>query len=934
MAKPRASSKPRQCHACGKDLTPAYFKQNAVVCNLCLLENQGVIPSVLPFAPKPPEPPPPDTSLDGISLPNSIETLELAERILAQRSMLAFVQRFKADYMAGWVHVDICRRLERFMKDVEARKSPRLLLCMPPRHGKQLADDTPMLTSNRGWTTHGDLRVGDSVFSPSGSPTEVVAVSAPADQDCEIEFSNGAVVRCHENHEWRVYDRSARGNKWKTVSTAYLESRCLNNDGRFTIQMPVHAALEYPEADLPVNPYTFGAWLGDGTSTKSAISCASWDEDVFLAVQADGYARTSTYVHKDTGVLTAYFHGKLYRALKPFFGEKKIPDVYKRASVRQRLDLIAGFVDTDGHVEHGTGRVRIATCSQYLRDDLVEVLTGLGFRPYVYEQEPTLSTSGIQGTKPVFYVGFQPTMFIPTVLLRKKIRCMAKQRRMGVVAVRRVEPCVGRCIEVAAPDGLYLAGKSLVVTHNSTLTSNFFPPWVLGHHPNWEIIAASHTQSLALKFSGFIRDLLRDPSYQAVFPDTVLNPDSQSKEAWDTMARGGYLAAGIGTGITGRGAHILIIDDPVKDMEAADSVTIRDNTWEWYGSTAYTRLAPGGGVLGILTLWNEDDWGGRVIEVSESGEGDKFEIVRYPAINEGYAEVLHPDERTIIQVPVTYSVGKGGAKTRNEIVIPPGHTLIREPDSALHPARYDYEALMKIKKNYYARGNQRVWHALYQQAPSPEEGVFFTKGMFRFYSTAPSRRHRTIYQAWDFAITEKQTSDYTVGVTILQDENDSLYVLDVTRFREDDSHEIIERVLDYARDWDADMLGFEDGQIWKAMFPQFEKRCRERVMYPTYETLTPLTDKKVRAFPLRGRMQLGKIYFNDQADWWEPLRKEMLSFQGGGKHDDQVDALAWAVRLTLSHAAPVIPLRNDKIKSWKDNLNQYMEGGDATHMAA
>lgn len=351
------------------------------------------------------------------------------------------------------------------------------------------------------------------------------------------------------------------------------------------------------------------------------------------------------------------------------------------------------------------------------------------------------------------------------------------------------------------------------------------------------------------------------------------------------------------------------------------SVLIRDRgRISWSGqSTAYTRLAPGGGVLGIMTLWNDDDWGGRTITYSENGEGDKFEIVRYPAINEGYDEYQENE---------TYSI----VKKYPADPIPDNATLIRKADSALHPDRYDTEMLLKIKRNLYASGQQRVWSALYQQNPAPEEGAYFTKDLFRYYSTPPRRRGNFVYQAWDFAIAEGQENDYTVGATILQDERDALHVLDVKRFKSADSIYIVDVILDYAAEFDADLLGFEDGQIWKTMQAQFDKRCDERRMYPTYEILKPLTDKKARANPLKGRMQAGKVYFPDKAPWLHDVYTELLRFPAG-KHDDVVDALAWAVRLTLTRSAPKLP-EPAKIKSWKDKL---LTGGSlegTSHMAA
>ncbi len=461
----------------------------------------------------------------------------------------------------------------------------------------------------------------------------------------------------------------------------------------------------------------------------------------------------------------------------------------------------------------------------------------------------------------------------------------------------------------------------------SEIGSRHFPPWVLGDHPDWEIIAASHTASLTLSFSRYIRDLMRDPAYAAVFADTRLDPSSQSVENWNLTRGGGYLAAGVGTGITGRGAHILLLDDLVKDIEAADSVNIRDNTWEWYASTAYTRIAPGGGVLGIMTWWHEDDWAGRIQQVMATGDGDKFEIVRYPAINEeGDEYILHNAPGRPIEQFTTLTAP------------PEGAILTRPHNTALHPARYTTEMMLRIKANLVAAGQKRMWQALYQQAPTPDDGLFFTKEMFSFFSTRPMRRGSQIFQAWDFAITEQQQSDYTVGITIEQDHLDNLYVLDVRRFKTGDGDMIIDNILDYyeefSKDGEAvDLLGFEDGQIWKSLASFFTRRCEDRHLFPSFEIMKPQTDKLVRAQPLRGRMQAGKVHFDKNAPYYDTLRAEMLRFPAG-KHDDQIDALSWAVRLSLLRQAPKDPhIKGKPLPSWKDKL-RIMSGGNLSHLAA
>ena len=452
----------------------------------------------------------------------------------------------------------------------------------------------------------------------------------------------------------------------------------------------------------------------------------------------------------------------------------------------------------------------------------------------------------------------------------------------------------------------------------SEIGSRHFAPWMLGQHPDWEIIAASHTSSLSMSFSRYIRDLMRNPAYGAVFPDAVLDPSSQSTENWNLTRGGGYLAAGVNTGITGRGAHVMLLDDLVKDIEAADSITIRDNTWEWYLSTAYTRLAPGGGVIGIMTWWSADDWAGRIQEAMNAGDGDKFEIVRYPAINE-YGDEYVLEDDSIVEI----QPGR---------LVPTGARMTRQQGTAIHPARYTTEAMLRIKRNLIAGGQKRVWDALYQQNPVPDEGNFFNKEMFRYYGSPPARSDLYVYQAWDFAISEGKESDYTVGVCIGQDHYDNLYILDVRRFRSGDGGYIIDEILDFAATWNADVLGFEDGQIWKAIEFQFQKRCEERRQYPSYELLKPLTDKMVRANPLKGRMQLGKVFFDKHAPYFTDLHKEFLHFPAG-KHDDQVDAVSWTIRLTLSRSAPKREIKEPKMPSWRDRLKVGYKG-DTSHMAS
>lgn len=442
----------------------------------------------------------------------------------------------------------------------------------------------------------------------------------------------------------------------------------------------------------------------------------------------------------------------------------------------------------------------------------------------------------------------------------------------------------------------------------SELASRMFPAWHLGRNPNHEIIACSYNVSLAMTFSKKVKEVLDDPAFHPVF-DIRLNPNNQSAEEWAIHnTRGGYVAAGVGGGITGKGAHLLTIDDPLKNAEEADSGDTREKLWDWYGSTAYTRLAPGGGVLVVQTWWHDDDLAGRLQNaMAADPEADRFVVVKYPAIAE-HDEYL--DEET--DLIVDYAPEKG--------------RLLRHKGEALHPERYDLQKLLQIKRTI----SPRFWAALYQQNPVPDDGAYFTKEMFR-RAPLPSIKRSNVFIAWDFAISEKQTNDYTVGTVGLQDEDDVLHIAEIVRFRSADAMFIVDEILNLSKRWYTPgmQLGFEDGQIYRAISSLLRKRMLERHFYPSVQVLKPISDKMARARPLQGRMQQRMVSFNDKAEWYDTARTEMLRFPAG-VHDDIVDSVSWMTQMAIGRQPPAKP-RAEKTTSWRDKLKT---NGRGTYMAA
>lgn len=457
----------------------------------------------------------------------------------------------------------------------------------------------------------------------------------------------------------------------------------------------------------------------------------------------------------------------------------------------------------------------------------------------------------------------------------------------------------------------------------SEQVSRLFPSYVFGRHPEWEVIHTSYAQSLPEEFSREIRDRLRSPEYQALFPQTKLHVDFQSIDAWRVADGGGYTAAGVGGGIIGKGAHVLIIDDPVKNVEEADSQILRDSTWKWLTSVASTRLAPGGGVLIIMQCWHEDDVAGRVEQLLAAGhDGFQLEVVSYAALAE-------TDEW--LPLPQYDHLRPYAVEERKDAI------LVRRQGEALHPERYTAKYLNSQKGLL----TDREWSALYQQKPIPDGGIMFRPEQFRLSPEAPNTAFFTpiVLQAWDFAISTKTTANWTVGTCGLLLPGDILEVVDIRRFRSGDDREIVNEIIGFAQAWFSKTLvvGVEDGQIWKSIKGDFEREQHAARGIALTE-LVPLTDKVARARPLQARFQRSRILFRQGLALYEQAKRELLRFPGT-KDDDCVDSLAWLAQLALTVAPPAIVGvgRARTHPSWRDELSKEMLArvrGSLSHLSA
>jgi hypothetical protein len=377
----------------------------------------------------------------------------------------------------------------------------------------------------------------------------------------------------------------------------------------------------------------------------------------------------------------------------------------------------------------------------------------------------------------------------------------------------------------------------------SELASKRFPAWVLGRRPERQIIAASYNSDLASDFGRQVRNIVAEPEFEEVFPGVTLASDSHAAQRLNTNRGGAYVAAGVGTAVTGRGAHIALIDDPFKDREEADSERRRDLVWDWYRSTLFTRLMPGGSVVLIQTRWHEDDLAGRLL----ASETD-WRVVELPAIDKN---------------------GK-----------------------ALWPEWYDEAALERIKNTI----GPREWSALYQQRPQPDEGTFFQRDWFKEWNKQPEVLN--IYGTSDYAVTDGG-GDYTVHRIWGVDALGTIYRLDGWR-GQTAADEWIDHQLDLIKRHKPLAWFGESGVIRKAIEPFLRRQMLDKKVFCRLEWLPSIHDKPTRARGFQARAAMGKVRVEPGADL-----AEYLSFPAG-KHDDEVDCASLIGRaLDMAHPATV-----------------------------
>lgn len=363
-----------------------------------------------------------------------------------------------------------------------------------------------------------------------------------------------------------------------------------------------------------------------------------------------------------------------------------------------------------------------------------------------------------------------------------------------------------------------------------------YPVHRLERDPSTRALVTGYNQQVARKFSRKTRNIIYD---------RIELSDKTSSDEWETKAGGGLVARGVGTPPTGYGFDLILIDDPIKKREEAESPVYREKLWDWYTDDLYTRLEPGGAIILTLTRWHHDDLAARAI----ASEANRWTILRLPAL----AEENDP-------------VG-------------------RQPGQALWPDRYNETSLARIRQVQNKRDGAYSFESLFQQNPTPREGAFFKVGQLQIVDAVPAGL--TTCRAWDLAASAGK-GDYTAAVKIGVDKQGVWYILDMQRgqWSPDERDSVMRRI--------AALDGY-DVRIRMAQDPGqagVDQAMRLTRMLAGYSIRSERVsgDKATRASGLAAQLNAGNVRLL-RGSWNADLIEEFRQFPQG-KNDDIVDATA------------------------------------------
>ena len=651
---------------------------------------------------------------DKLSFQNEIKKKKLRDNYA---SYVAYT--FGGTYIQSAFHKILCSICQNVVERIEKGEQVRVLLSTPPQVGKGYPVDFPVLTT-KGWKKHGDLVVGDYVYNDKGEQVKVIGTQKPYMWHCcELTFANGEKHIITREHLWKVFlEHENRINgihhnirKEHIIETQDLMFRLPKQ--RRSPYVLINAPLQNDEKELPIDPYVFGLWLGDGLSKNNEIVVSNedlhdelvgiGDKETYSIVCKKGNPNVS-YIKlgtaKDTISKNSHFskgnHKWDFTQKLSDLGvhkNKHIPVQYLLASENQRWELLRGLMDTDGTIDKYGKTCEYCGINKELCENVWTLLRSLGIKAYINEYDAKLYGKFVSKKYRIMFAPNKGQQIFKIARKQKRVdNKIPKDRedkfKYFITSIVPCEDMLVSCIQVEG--GMYLAGKGLIPTHNSTHLTETLPSWFIGRNPDLSCIITAYNSDIAEKFGDRNRQKVKQFGKE-IFGIEI--SDSQDNKTLFQIKnhQGQIFSAGILGGLTSNPSALTIVDDPFKNGEEAESQDIRDRVERVYWDSIETRTrALGGGIIVVHTRWHEDDLIGRL------AKKQGFIVINIPLVWEsGYDKLLH---RKV------------------------GETLCPELGRTT-------EWCMKTKANV----GSRVWNALYQGRPYVEGGNIIQRKDIRRY---------------------------------------------------------------------------------------------------------------------------------------------------------------------------------------------------------
>jgi predicted phage terminase large subunit-like protein len=430
-------------------------------------------------------------------------------------------------------------------------------------------------------------------------------------------------------------------------------------------------------------------------------------------------------------------------------------------------------------------------------------------------------------------------------------------------------------------------GKSLLI-------SVMFIAWYSGRNPRKHTMLATYNQDKADEWGDMVRAVMESPRYKMVFPKHALRKGGQAKDRLVTAYGGIRSFVGIGGSGSGKPADVLIVDDPIKNDEEAQSPTRLNAIWAWLNSVGFARARNFTAIVIVHTRWATDDPIGRLLD-PDHPEHD-------PEIA---AEWVYVNLPAVVTDPrMGEALGLKLEKQTEPLVIA---QFGDKPMAPLWDAQKSLPFLAGMRR--YA---PRIFDSLYMGKPAPDEGDYFKAQWLLEYDLKDLPERLEIYAASDHAVSMKQDRDRTVLGCVGIDEQHDIWVLPDLVWEQMETDKTVEEILKLMKVHNPFMWWMESELISKSFGPFLRKRMEEEKIYCAIDPVTPHRDKKTRARSIQGRMSMGKVHFPKFAHWWPDARVQLLRFPFAA-NDDFVDWLAHIGMGLVKEYAPNVQAKGNVI---------------------